>query len=77
MVCAAGDLREILLREIVLGVDPGLDLGRVDVFHPAVGIGDFGAEVVVDVVDFAGGGIGEIEVCFRGSRVHKGRLSWI
>src|ERR1700735_3323412 len=47
------------MREVVLGVDPGLELGGVDVFHPAVWIADFGAEVVVGLVGFAGDGIGE------------------
>ena len=44
---------------VVFGVDPGFDFGRVDVLHPAIGVADLGAEVVVGLVGFASDGIGE------------------
>ncbi len=50
---------DVLAGEGVLGGDPGGELGAVEVFHPAVGVGDGGAEVVVDVRGAAGGGVGE------------------
>ena len=48
---------EVLEGDGVLGVDPLLHLRRVEVLHPAVGIGDLRAEVVVDDVAFARRGI--------------------
>ena len=50
--------------EKVFGVDPGLYVGRVDVLHPAVGVRDFGAEIVVDLFD--GVGFGVLEYGFLG-----------
>ena len=54
---AAGDDVEGGAGEGVFGVDPGLDLRRVDVFHPAIGVGDLRAKVGVNVVRAAGGGV--------------------
>ena len=64
---AEGNLREVCVRELVFGVDPRLELGGVDVFHPAIGVADLGAEVVVDLVDFSRCGIGEgcVDFCSR------------
>ena len=45
--------------EGVLCGDPDFDLGAIDVFHPAVGIGDGGVEVGVDVVGATCGWIHE------------------
>lgn len=62
--------------EGVLGGDPGGELGGIEVFHPAVGVGDGVTEVVVDVRGSAGGGVGQGRCghrewffdCLRGGR---------
>ena len=48
---ALRDLVEIAERQLVLGLDPGVRVGRVRVFQPAVGIGDLRAVIVVDLID--------------------------
>src|SRR5437879_2386393 len=55
---ALGNLLEIGERNPVFRFDPGTRIWRVDIFEPAVGIGDFCAVIVVDHVALAGGWIG-------------------
>src|SRR5947209_7260776 len=43
---------EVLERDGVLGIDPLLHFGRVQILHPAVRIGDLRAEVVVHHIAF-------------------------
>jgi hypothetical protein len=43
---------EIGESDFVLRLDPRLDFRRRLIFKPAIWIGDFGAEIVVDLVDF-------------------------
>src|SRR4029450_9787014 len=45
---------EILGRDCVLGIDPLLDLGGVQILHPAIRVGDLRTEVVVHDVAFSG-----------------------
>src|SRR5262249_30873945 len=47
---ARRQLLEVAEGDLILGLDPGAGLGRVEVLHPAVRIGDLGAVVVVDGV---------------------------
>lgn len=47
---------QVILRHGIFGSDPGGRLFRTVVFEPAVGVGDFGAEVVIH--DFRTLGIG-------------------
>ena len=54
---AERDLRQIVLRDFVFGRHPGGRLGRVVVLQPAVRIGHFRSEVVVDRAVHAGDGI--------------------
>ncbi len=46
--------REVRFGQGVLGLDPGLRLGRVDLLEPTVRVGDGGAVVAVDLIDPAG-----------------------
>ncbi len=55
---AVGDLIEVAEGQFVFGFDPGMGFGGIGVFEPAVGVGDFGAVVVVDLVAAAGLGVG-------------------
>ena len=54
---AERDLRQVVLRDFVFGRHPGGRLGRVVVLQPAVRIGHFRSEVVVDRAVHAGDGI--------------------
>ena len=47
---AIRNLVEIAERQLVLGLDPGVSVGRVGVFQPAIRIGDFHAVIVVDLI---------------------------
>ena len=47
---------QVILRHGIFGSDPGGRLFRTVVFEPAVGVGDFGAEVVIH--DFRTLGLG-------------------
>src|SRR5262249_51987640 len=64
---ALGDGLQVGFGDLVLGVNPRLDLvGLADVvFEPAVGVGDLGAVVVIDVVDAFGLRVGEGTVVGR------------
>ena len=53
---AERNLIQVILRHGIFGSDPGGRLFRTVVFEPAVGVGDFGAEVVIH--DFRTLGIG-------------------
>ncbi|OQB52413.1 MAG: hypothetical protein BWX98_02486 [Candidatus Aminicenantes bacterium ADurb.Bin147] len=54
---AEGDLFEMAERHGILGLDPSPGLGRTVVFKPAVGVGDFRPEIIVDLVDGLGHGV--------------------
>ncbi len=71
---ALGDRGQVGLGEPVLGLDPLGHLGRVAnvVFQPAVRVFDLRAVVGVDVIDAAGGGVGEVVVIGPGG----GKESW-
>ncbi|OQB54275.1 MAG: hypothetical protein BWX98_02349 [Candidatus Aminicenantes bacterium ADurb.Bin147] len=57
---AEGDLFEMAERHGVLGLDPCLGLGRTVVFKPAVRVGDFRPEIIIDLVDGLGHGVGHL-----------------
>src|SRR5262249_46327936 len=48
---------QIAEGDLVLIIDPVLELRRVEILHPAVGVGDLGAVVIIDLVNLARLGI--------------------
>ena len=53
---AARNGRQVGVAEPGLRFDPGARIGRVDVLQPAIGIGDLGPVVSVDLIGSAAGG---------------------
>ena len=49
-----GDLLQVVESYLILRLDPRESFGRVVIFKPAIGIGDFDPVIVVDLVVFAG-----------------------
>ena len=56
-ILAEGNLCQVVLRHLVLGIDPGLGLGAAVILEPAVGVGHLGAEVSVHCIHTTGVGI--------------------
>src|SRR5262249_45756622 len=75
---ATGELSELAARVVVLRFHPGLDLGRVLVFEPAIRIGDLLAVQGLDGVVLAGGGpgMGRSYCRHRGFHVRRGMGRW-
>ena len=54
------NLRQIPLRQLILRIDPHLQLGGVHILHPAVRIADRSAEVVIRLIDLPRGRIAKL-----------------
>ncbi len=72
---AERNLRQVVVRHGVLGLDPGCRGFRGVVLQPAVGVGHGGAEIVVDRLPALGVGVGQVldrfHLCATGCE-HRG-----
>ncbi len=70
-ILAEGDLGQIVLSHLVLGIDPGLGLGAAVILEPAVRVGHLGAEVVVHRVHAARVGVVDASLRREGRRCNQ------